>query len=325
MAENGGVELKDWRIDASRLWPGAGGWDGPLALVPLDSLGDISGAMLPSCPVIGIGADDHPMANLVDCTVEAERAAETIACNVLANPHAAAVTVGLLRMLPCMDAQAGLEAESLAYAVLQGSSEHAAWLAKGPYPGQGAARLEVDRRDDCLSICFDTSSGGAIDRKLRDDLHEALALAVIDQTITRVVLSGRGRTFSLGADLGEFGTTRDPASAHLIRSLSLPSRMAARCADKLEARIHGACGGAGLELAAWASRIVATPDAWFHLPELSMGILPGAGGCVALTRRIGRQRTAWMILSGKRISARTALKWGLVDEIAADPHGADII
>lgn len=325
MAENDGVELKDWRIDASRLWPGAGGWDGPLALVRLESV-DVPGVCtLPPCPVIGIGDPEHPLAARLDCILESESAATAIVRNVLANPHAAAVTVGLLRMLPGIDAQAGLEAESLAYAVLQGSSEHAAWLAKGPYPAQGAARLEVDRQDDCLSICFDTSSGGAIDRKVRDDLHEALSLAVVDSTITRVVLSGRGRTFSLGADLGEFGTTRDPASAHLIRSQSLPARMAARCADRLEARIHGACGGAGLELAAWASRIVATPDAWFHLPELSMGILPGAGGCVALTRRIGRQRTAWLILSGKRISARTALKWGLVDEIAVDPHGADII
>lgn len=319
------MNMGQWMMDAARLWPGAGGWDGPLALVRLDSAKDIADVLLPPCPVIGIGDASHPLAPQLDCMVESEGATESIVRNVIANPHAAAVTVGLLRMLPDMNAQAGLEVESLAYAVLQGSSEHAAWLAKGPYPAQGAARLEVDRQDDCLSICFDTSSGGAIDRKVRDDLHEALSLAVVDLTITRIVLSGRGRTFSLGADLGEFGTTRDPASAHLIRSQSLPARMAARCADRLEARIHGACGGAGLELAAWASRIVATPDAWFHLPELSMGILPGAGGCVALTRRIGRQRTAWLILSGKRISARTALDWGLVDEIASDPHIADIV
>ena len=56
-----------------------------------------------------------------------------------------------------------------------------------------------------------------------------------------------------------------------------------------------------------------------QLPELAMGILPGAGGCVSLTRRIGRQRTALMILSGRRIGARQALDWGLIDAIVDEP------
>ncbi|MFN3798403.1 MAG: enoyl-CoA hydratase/isomerase family protein, partial [Sphingobium yanoikuyae] len=76
--------------------------------------------------------------------------------------------------------------------------------------------------------------------------------------------------------------------------------------------------GSGLEMAAFAGQITASADAWFHLPELAMGIIPGAGGCVSLSRRIGRQRAALMILSGKRINARTALGWGLVDTIMDD-------
>jgi enoyl-CoA hydratase/carnithine racemase len=94
--------------------------------------------------------------------------------------------------------------------------------------------------------------------------------------------------------------------------------MAARIGDRLEAWVQGGCIGSGLELAALAQRIVARPTAWFQLPELAMGVLPGAGGCVSLTRRIGRQRTALMILSGKRVSARTALEWGLIDAIVDD-------
>ena len=66
-------------------------------------------------------------------------------------------------------------------------------------------------------------------------------------------------------------------------------------------------------------RLTASPEAWFQLPELAMGILPGAGGCVSLTRRIGRQRTALMILSGKRLNARQALAWGLVDAVMDEP------
>jgi enoyl-CoA hydratase/carnithine racemase len=91
--------------------------------------------------------------------------------------------------------------------------------------------------------------------------------------------------------------------------------MIARCADRLNVHVQGGCVGAGLEMAAWAKQFSAAPDAWFQLPELAMGVLPGAGGCVSLSRRIGRQRTALLILSGKRIGARTALEWGLADDV----------
>jgi enoyl-CoA hydratase/carnithine racemase len=77
--------------------------------------------------------------------------------------------------------------------------------------------------------------------------------------------------------------------------------------------------GSGVELAAFAGRVVAHPDTTFSLPELSMGLLPGAGGTVSLPGRIGRHRTAWLMLTGHRIDARTAQAWGLVDEI--DPSG----
>jgi enoyl-CoA hydratase/carnithine racemase len=79
--------------------------------------------------------------------------------------------------------------------------------------------------------------------------------------------------------------------------------------------VHGACVGAGVELPAFAARVVAREDARFWLPELSMGLVPGAGGTVSLPRRIGRQRTAWLALSGAQLDASTALRWGLVDEI----------
>ena len=61
--------------------------------------------------------------------------------------------------------------------------------------------------------------------------------------------------------------------------------------------------------------MVAHEDARFWLPELSMGLVPGAGGTVSLPRRIGRQRTAWLALTGEPIDAETARAWGLVDQI----------
>jgi enoyl-CoA hydratase/carnithine racemase len=93
----------------------------------------------------------------------------------------------------------------------------------------------------------------------------------------------------------------------------------ARRPEILDVHIHGACIGAGVEISAFAGRVTAAPAAWFQLPELAMGLIPGAGGCVSVPRRIGRQRAALMMLSGQRIDAQTALRWGLIDAIEDQP------
>jgi enoyl-CoA hydratase/carnithine racemase len=86
--------------------------------------------------------------------------------------------------------------------------------------------------------------------------------------------------------------------------------------ERASVHLHGACIGAGLEIPAAAQRRIATPDAWFQLPELRMGLIPGAGGTVFVPRAIGRHRTAWLVLSGKRITAKQALLLGLIHAIA---------
>ncbi|MGH8453093.1 MAG: enoyl-CoA hydratase/isomerase family protein, partial [Nevskiales bacterium] len=90
----------------------------------------------------------------------------------------------------------------------------------------------------------------------------------------------------------------------------------AQCAERVEFHVHGACIGSGVELPAFGQRVTASKDTFLHMPELEFGLLPGGGGCVSIPRRIGRQRTAWWVLSGKRINTKTALEWGLVDEIS---------
>jgi len=90
-----------------------------------------------------------------------------------------------------------------------------------------------------------------------------------------------------------------------------------RCADRTEFRVHGACIGAGVELAAFAHRVVADPGTEFRLPEVGMGLVPGAGGTVSIPRRIGRHRTAFLGIGGSALSATTAADWGLVDALAA--------
>ena len=83
--------------------------------------------------------------------------------------------------------------------------------------------------------------------------------------------------------------------------------------------MHGACVGAGTELPAFAAHVLARPDATFQLPEVPMGLIPGAGGTVSLPRRIGRQRTAYLAITGSAIDAATALAWHLVDRIEPAP------
>jgi enoyl-CoA hydratase/carnithine racemase len=318
----GTLSIRDHLIDPSAL---AGDWTGeerPLAFVAVDAL-PVDPAMvgLPHFPVIGIGDAADSRAAWLDAVVEAPVTADMLAQAIAANPAAAAITVQLLRRIEGLDVATALFQESLAYGVLQGSAEHAAWLdAQTPAAPFAAGRVVAERRDDVLHIRLDRPAArNAIDRDMRDALRELFTLAALDPELRTVRLTGAGKAFCVGADLSEFGTTRDPATAHLIRTQTLPAHAIARCASKLEVHIQGGCVGSGLEMAAFAARISAAPNAWFQLPEVGMGVIPGAGGCVSISRRMGRQRTALMILSGRRINAATALDWGLVDTIMDDP------
>ena len=149
----------------------------------------------------------------------------------------------------------------------------------------------------------------------REALLDALLVGAADETVEAVELSGAGPAFCSGADLNEFGVAKDLVAAYLVRLSRSPWRVIDRMAAKVTVTAHGACVGAGTEMAAYAGRVVATEDAFFALPEVQMGLVPGAGGSVSVPRRIGRWRAAWMMLTGDRLPAATALRWGLVDEV----------
>ena len=148
-----------------------------------------------------------------------------------------------------------------------------------------------------------------------------LDIARHDPSVGEVILTGTGPSFCSGGDLAEFGSFADPASAHIARVRHSPAlvldelttRMGARC----RARVHGQVLGSGLEMAAFCGWLEAHRDSVLGLPELSLGLIPGAGGTVSVTRRIGRWRTAYLVLSGRTIDAATALGWGLVDAVEA--------
>jgi hypothetical protein len=238
-------------------------------------------------------------------------------------PQAAAVCDGVLRAFdPAGSAFAGVITESLAYSTLQAGQEFARWLTeRGPAVMPDIADpVQAEREGGRLDIRFNRPQRhNAFSTDARGALLEALEVARLDPSITEVVLSGNGPSFCSGGDLAEFGTFADPASAHLARTRHSPAlvldELTARLGRSCRADVHGQVLGSGLEMAAYCGWVLAQPDTVFGLPELSLGLLPGAGGTVSITRRIGRWRTAYLVLSGRRIDAATALRWGLVDEL----------
>ena len=238
---------------------------------------------------------------------------------VSAQPLVSLAAVALLRESEGLDVWAGLAAESATYAALLGSAPFLAWRqGRPPRPTPPAAEppVLVHRHDGCLRVVLNRPQvHNAVDTPMRDALVEALALAAADATIEVVELSGAGPSFSSGGDLEEFGTVGDPSLAHAVRLTRHPARWMHLLADRTVVRVHGAALGAGIELASFAGRVVASPDAFFGLPEVAMGLVPGAGGTVGIPRRIGRARAAWMAVTGARIDAATARQWGLVDAV----------
>ncbi|MEQ1787078.1 MAG: enoyl-CoA hydratase/isomerase family protein [Acidimicrobiales bacterium] len=273
--------------------------------------------------VVGLTTDaldaDHPAAAACDVVLPQEDpSVEQVLATVRRVPLAAWALVVHMRSAPRATIDAGLEEESTVYSALQAGPEFAAWLATRPARSRAAEGppVALERDGGSLQITLQRPNvRNALDPAMRDALVDAFSLPALDPSITEVHLRGEGPSFCAGGDLDTFGTFPDPETAHRIRLQQSVGRAISLVGDRVTAHLHGACAGSGIELPAFAGRVIARADTRISLPELSLGLIPGAGGTESLPRRIGRHRTTRLALTGEVLDATTALQWGLVDAV----------
>lgn len=276
--------------------------------------------------IIGIGTSSE----VFDLVVDDEEETSVVLEAIERRPLASVATAMLLRAADLRSVTDGLVAESTTYSMLQSGPEFHEWCAHRPRSGgirkDSASPILVDRLEspsesgDHLVITLHRPERrNAYSAAMRAALADALDVALVDSRIDQVTLRGAGGSFSSGGDLDEFGSFTDPVTAHVSRLTSHVAatlwRLNRRLGSNLICEIHGDNFGAGVELAAFAGRVVARPGTTFTLPEVRMGLTPGSGGTVSIPRRIGRHRTLLLALTGRSLDVGTARSWGLVDEI----------
>ena len=179
--------------------------------------------------------------------------------------------------------------------------------AKGEAAG-GPVRYE--RRGAVAVITLDNPPVNALGAAVRRGVAEGIGRAITDPRITAIVLTGAGRCFSGGADIREFG--QPPVSPTLRDIID----MAEQSPKLTVAAVHGAAYGGGLELPLGCHYRVGAPSAEMTLPEIKLGIIPGAGGTQRLPRLIGAVRALEIVLSGEPVGAEEAVKLGILDAVA---------
>ena len=170
--------------------------------------------------------------------------------------------------------------------------------------------LDVD--GPIATITIDSPPVNALSAAVRDGIKRAVEAADADGAVKAIVLICAGRTFIAGADISEFGKPpREPSLPSVLDRIEFASK-------PIVAAIHGTALGGGFEVALTAHYRVAVPSAKFGLPEIKLGLIPGAGGTQRLPRLIGAEKALDVILSGSPFGASDAKAWGVVDEIVAE-------
>ena len=296
-----------------------------VALVDTDPISEVRAVGTIPCIVVGRRGSERDLTTHCDVVVDHDDELDEILTTIERSPQAALAAVLLLRGVENRTIEESLIAESTTYSLLQGGAEFAQWKNhRVSKERHGLSELEVlsERIDDHLIVTLNSPMRrNAYSSKMRTALAEILQMALIDETIKSITLRGAGSNFSSGGDLDEFGSFSDSVVAHISRLTSNVgaslNQLRERLGTKLRCEMHGENFGAGVELPAFAGWVVAHRETRFCLPEIALGLVPGAGGTASLPRRLGRQRTAWLALTGRAIDAQKAYEWGLIDEISA--------
>jgi len=161
-------------------------------------------------------------------------------------------------------------------------------------------------------IVIDNPPVNALSEHMRVALKDCLDRAERDESVCAVVLAGEGRTLCAGADIRQFGAPpKGPLSPDIFLQIAAMEK-------PVVAAIHGPTLGGGFEMALACHARVASPDAQMGLPELKLGLIPGAGGTYRLPRLIGAVAALELIASSRRLSAAEALELGVIDAVAED-------
>ncbi len=178
--------------------------------------------------------------------------------------------------------------------------------------------VRLEREGDVGLILVDHPPVNALSAPVRQGLLNAIAELASDSRLLAGVIVGAGRTFMAGADIREFDSPpAEPALASVTAALEA-------LAKPVVAALHGAALGGGFEVALACHGRVIAPDAAVGLPEVLLGLIPGAGGTQRLPRLVGPLAALELIASGRRVPAAEALKLGLVDEVATDVRSGAI-
>jgi 3-hydroxyacyl-CoA dehydrogenase len=170
--------------------------------------------------------------------------------------------------------------------------------------------ISTSRHGDVLIVTSNNPPVNALGAAVRQGLVAAIEEAEADDTVKAVVIRCEGQTFFAGADITEFG--KPPVMPWLPSVVDTIEN----CSKPVVAAIHGTALGGGLEVALGSHYRIAVPDAKLGVPEVKLGLLPGAGGTQRLPRVAGVQKALEMVTSGTPIGAREAFAVGLVDRIA---------
>ncbi|HEY7517730.1 MAG TPA: 3-hydroxyacyl-CoA dehydrogenase NAD-binding domain-containing protein [Methylomirabilota bacterium] len=169
--------------------------------------------------------------------------------------------------------------------------------------------VDLDRRGRVAVVTVNNPPVNALSQHVRQGLDEGLKKAIADPAVGAIVITCAGRTFIAGADITEFGKPPAPPSLHTVLDVIESSP------KPVIGAIHGTALGGGLEVTLACHYRVGVKDARFGLPEVKLGLLPGAGGTQRLPRVVGVEKALSMMVSGDPIRAEEALKHGLLDEI----------